>query len=118
MTGCPLNGHLTSRGARFLEETRTAPDYRFYALPGGPPIRPGSSAPREMAGRSPWSLWAMPTARMGDFLATIPAPLGLGPVRLADGRTVTGFHVGSRRNRGATDISAFTGWRAFLDAQG
>jgi allophanate hydrolase len=118
MSGLPLNGHLTARGARFLEEAATAPDYRFYALPGGPPIRPGLVRTTRNGRSVTLELWAMPTARMGDFLATIPAPLGLGPVRLSDGRTVTGFLAEAAGTEGATDISAFAGWRAFLDAQG
>ncbi len=118
MSGLPLNGHLTARGARFLEEVATAPDYRFYALPGGPPIRPGLVRTTRNGRSVTLELWAMPTARMGDFLATIPAPLGLGPVRLSDGRTVTGFLAEAAGTEGATDISAFAGWRAFLDAQG
>jgi allophanate hydrolase len=118
MSGLPLNSHLTARGARFLEETTTAPEYRFYALPGGPPIRPGLVRTNRNGKSVTLELWAMPTARMGDFLATIPAPLGLGPVRLADGRTVTGFLAEAAGTEGATDISAFAGWRAFLDAQG
>jgi allophanate hydrolase len=118
MSGLPLNSHLTARGARFLEETATAPEYRFYALPGGPPIRPGLVRTNRNGKSVTLELWAMPTARMGDFLATIPAPLGLGPVRLADGRTVTGFLAEAAGTEGATDISAFAGWRAFLDAQG
>jgi allophanate hydrolase len=118
MSGLPLNSHLTARGARFLEETATAPEYRFYALPGGPPIRPGLVRTTRNGRSVTLELWAMPTARMGDFLATIPAPLGLGPVRLADGRTVTGFLAEAAGTEGATDISAFAGWRAFLDAQG
>jgi allophanate hydrolase len=41
MSGLPLNHQLTDRRARLLRATRTAPEYRFYALPGGPPERPG-----------------------------------------------------------------------------
>lgn len=41
MSGLPLNHELTSRGARFLEAARTADIYRFNALAGGPPARPG-----------------------------------------------------------------------------
>lgn len=118
MSGLPLNGQLTGRGARFLEESSTAPEYRFYALPGGPPIRPGLVRTTRNGKSIALELWAMPTARMGDFLATIPAPLGLGPVRLSDGRSVTGFLAEAAGTEGATDISAFPGWRAFLDAQG
>ena len=41
MRGLPLNHQLVDRGARFVRATRTALRYRLYALPGGPPARPG-----------------------------------------------------------------------------
>ena len=41
MSGLPLNGQLTALGGRLERSGRTAPVYRFYALPGGPPRRPG-----------------------------------------------------------------------------
>ncbi|HEY4973148.1 MAG TPA: allophanate hydrolase, partial [Steroidobacteraceae bacterium] len=40
MQGLSLNHQLLERGAVLLERTVTAPDYRLYALPGGPPARP------------------------------------------------------------------------------
>ena len=40
MTGLPLNHEIAGRGGRFLFEGRTAPNYRLYALAGGPPKRP------------------------------------------------------------------------------
>ena len=39
LTGQPLNGQLTAIGARLRRATRTAPEYRLYALPDGK--RPG-----------------------------------------------------------------------------
>ena len=41
MSGLPLNHQLTDRGGRFLRAARTSPDYRLFALRGGPPARPG-----------------------------------------------------------------------------
>src|SRR5262249_6991276 len=41
MNGLPLNGQLLALGGRLERTGRTAPLYRFYALPGGPPQRPG-----------------------------------------------------------------------------
>lgn len=41
LSGVPLNGQLTERGAWLLEQTRTAPNHRLFALAGGPPYRPG-----------------------------------------------------------------------------
>jgi allophanate hydrolase len=47
----------------------------------------------------------------------IPPPLGLGSVQLADGRWVKGFICEGAGLVGATDISAFGGWRAYLASQ-
>jgi allophanate hydrolase len=41
LSGMPLNGQLTERGARLVSRTQTAPDYRLYALPGTTPPKPG-----------------------------------------------------------------------------
>jgi allophanate hydrolase len=59
-------------------------------------------------------VWDLPLAEVGSFLALIPAPLGLGSVTLADGRSVHGFVCEAHALAGARDITAFGGWRAFL----
>ena len=41
LSGMPLNGELKALGARLLEATATAPDYRLYALAGSKPPKPG-----------------------------------------------------------------------------
>jgi allophanate hydrolase len=51
---------------------------------------------------------------LGDLLALIPAPLGLGKLELVDGRVVTGFICEPRGVLGARDITAWGGWRAWL----
>ena len=61
-------------------------------------------------------VWALPQAAVGSFLALIPPPLGLGRVELADGRQVHGFLCESHALRGALDITALGGWRAYLAA--
>jgi allophanate hydrolase len=59
-------------------------------------------------------LWALSAAAFGKFVAAIPSPLGIGTVRLADGRSVKGFVVEPVAIEGARDISSFGGWRAFM----
>jgi allophanate hydrolase len=59
-------------------------------------------------------IWEMDEERFGSFVALIPAPLGIGTVTLADGRTVKGFVCEAHATRGAEDITAFGGWRAWL----
>jgi allophanate hydrolase len=118
LSGLPLNGQLIERGARLLEVTCTAPLYRFYALPGSVPPKPGlvKVGDGAAAGGSAIALelWAVPQAAVGSFLALIPAPLGLGSIELADGRSVHGFLCEAHAVAGARDISALGGWRAYL----
>ncbi len=113
MSGLPLNTALTSRGARFLRAARTAPGYRLVELPGGPPARPGLLRGTGEAAIA-LEVWAMPRATIGDLLAEIPAPLGLGRIALEDGAEVTGFLCEAAGAAGAHDITHLGGWRAFL----
>lgn len=117
MSGLPLNTQLTSRGGRFLVTTTTAPEYSFYALPGGPPDRPGLIRQAQGGCAIEVEVWAMPLENIGSLLAIIPAPLGLGQLRLSDGTSVPGFVCEASGAEGATDIGILGGWRAFLAAK-
>jgi allophanate hydrolase len=116
LSGLPLNGQLTSRGARLVLSTTTSPDYRLYALPGEPPQRPGlvhvergeQGVPIEV------EVWELPASEFGGFVAGIPAPLGIGTTTLADGQAVQGFLCERYAVADAEDISRFGGWRTYL----
>jgi allophanate hydrolase len=115
LSGMPLNGELKSLGARFLETTTTAPDYRLFALAGTSPEKPGLL--RVAAGRGQaieLEIWAIPAARFGGFVDAVPPPMSIGTLTTADGRAVKGFLVEAEATHGARDISAFGGWRAFM----
>jgi len=114
LEGLPLNGQLTGRGAWLVERTRTSPDYRCYALAGGPPFRPGLIRVDEGGAAIEVEVWAVPAEQFGSFVAGIPAPLGIGRVTLEGGREVSGFICEPRGIEGAEDITAFGGWRAYL----
>jgi allophanate hydrolase len=114
MAGLPLNPQITSLGGRFLEATETSPDYRLFALAGGPPARPGLLRVAKDGGPVALELWALSAAALGTLLARVPPPLGLGQVNLADGRRVVGFLAEAAGLEGAEDITAFGGWRAYL----
>ena len=116
MSGLPLNHELTSRGGRFLKACKTAPEYGLHALAGGPPMRPGLVRRRGGAAID-IEIWALPLASVGGFLAGIPAPLSIGTLRTAEGEMVKGFLCESAGLEGATDITTFGGWRAWLDSQ-
>jgi allophanate hydrolase len=118
LAGMPLNGELKSLGARLLEVAKTAADYRLYALAGTHPAKPGLLRVEAAAGATiEIEIWALPAEHFGGFVAAVPAPLSIGTIRLADGRTVQGFLVEAEAVAGARDISSFGGWRAFLAKQ-
>lgn len=116
MSGLPLNRQLTERGGRMESVGRTAPLYRFYALPGGPSHRPGMVRVAEGGRAIALEVWSLPAAQVGALLRKIPAPLGLGTVILADGSKVTGFLCEGHATAGARDITALGGWRAYLES--
>jgi allophanate hydrolase len=113
LSGLPLNRQLTERGAWLMQRTRTSPDYRLYALPGGPPRRPGLVRDTDGAVIEV-EVWAMPRAQVGGFLELIPAPLGLGKVELVSGRWVNGFICEARGLAGAEEVTRWGGWRRYL----
>ena len=109
----PLNRELTSFGARFLEESATAADYRLFLLPGAP-AKPGLIRVDAGGAAIAVEIWAMPADEFGRFVASVPPPLSIGTLALADGRKVKGFLAEAVATHGACDISAFGGWRAFM----
>jgi allophanate hydrolase len=116
MRGLPLNRDLEALGARFVSECRTAPFYRLFRLPGGTVARPGMVRIAEGGAAIAGEIWRLPTESVGAFLASIPQPLGLGDVVLADGRRLKGFLCEAAATSDAEDITRFGGWRAWLAA--
>jgi len=114
LSGLPLNHQLTERGGRMIAATQSAPAYRLYALPGGPPERPGMIRVTTGGAAIEVEVWELPEKHVGSFLAGIPAPLGLGSVELADGSWEKGFICEGLAAEGAEDISALGGWRGYL----
>lgn len=118
LSGMPLNGQLTQRGARLLETTRTAPCYRLHALAGTQPPKPGLVRTTNEPGCSiEVEIWAIPLNQYGAFVAEVPSPLGIGTLTLQDGRTVQGFLCEACALQDAVDISHHGGWRAYWAAK-
>ncbi|MEM9640982.1 MAG: allophanate hydrolase, partial [Pseudomonadota bacterium] len=115
MSGLQLNHTLTERGATFVRKDKSADDYTFLALPGGEVARPGMvrTTPGEGAAIA-IELWDMPLSAFGSFMKTIPAPLGIGTINLADGTAVQGFVCEAIAAEGATDITDLADWRKYL----
>lgn len=114
LSGMPLNGQLVERGATLREATTTAPSYRLHALRGTVPPKPGLQRVSEGGAPIAVEVWNMPLRHVGSLLALIPAPLGLGTVVLADGSQVHGFICEGHALAGATDITSYGGWRAYM----
>ncbi len=114
LSGLPLNGQLTERGAVLERATTTSAAYRLHALPGGPPRRPGLQRVPSGGTAIALEVWRLPLAHWGSFMAGIPAPLAIGRVELADGSWVSGFVCEGHALADAPDVSHHGGWRAYL----
>ena len=115
LSGMPLNPDLLALGARFVERNSTAPGYRMYVLPNSVPPKPGLVRdPDFVGGGIAVELYALPPDGFGRFVASIPAPLGIGKITLADGREVCGFLCEACGVRGAREITSLGGWRAYI----
>jgi allophanate hydrolase len=116
LSGMVLNHELTSLGARLVEATVTAPDYKLFALATTPP-KPGLACTPGFAGAGiAVEVWALTAENFGKFVAALPAPMGIGKVTLADGSTHPGFLCEAYALEGAADITAYGGWRAYRAA--
>ncbi|GAA0802085.1 allophanate hydrolase [Psychrobacter piscatorii] len=116
LSGMPLNYQLTDRGGVLSEQTQTAATYQLFALAGATPAKPGLM--RHNDGRAiEVEVWRIPTARFGEIVNEVPAPLGIGNVELADGRWVKSFICEPYGFEGSTDVTLFGGWRAYIAKQ-
>lgn len=118
LSGLPLNWQLTQRGARLLGAVQSAPEYKFYALAGGPVQRPGMVRVNEGGAAIDMEVWELPAEHFGSFVDGIPAPLGIGKVKLADGTWVSGFVCEAVEVEGGTEITALGSWRAWMAKKG
>ena len=114
LDGQPLNHQLTSRGARLVATTATAPEYRLVALPGTVPPKPGLARTPDGGAAIEVEVWELGEAEFGSFVAEVPPPLAIGTLALADGSRVSGFVCEPWALDGAEDISRHGGWRAYL----
>jgi allophanate hydrolase len=115
LSGQPLNHQLVDRGGRLVATTTTAPAYRLFAL-DTTPAKPGLVRVADGGAPIMAEVWELPTAGFGDFVASIPAPMTIGKVLLADNTEIPGFLCEPAALDGARDITASGGWLAHLAA--
>jgi allophanate hydrolase len=113
LEGMPLHWQLTSRNARHIATTQTAPSYRLYAMADSVPPKPALIHDATGAAIAV-EVYELDMAAFGSFVAEVPPPLAIGTVTLADGSTVKGFVAEPRAIVGATDITDLGGWRAYI----
>ncbi|MDH6256882.1 allophanate hydrolase [Bradyrhizobium sp. BR13661] len=114
LSGMALNGELKALDAKLIEATKTAPDYMLYALKTTPP-KPGLLRVEAGKGASiELEIWSLSPSAFGKFVNAIPAPMAIGTIRLADGRSLKGFLVEPEVLGEARDITSYGGWRKFM----
>ncbi|WKX16069.1 allophanate hydrolase [Streptomyces sp. NL15-2K] len=116
LTGQPLNPQLLALGARLDHTTTTASVYRLHALPTDPP-KPGLVHVGEGGAPVETEVWRLPADGLGRLLTALPRPMTLGRVELADGTSVPGFLCEPTALTNAEDITAYGGWRSYLNAE-
>jgi allophanate hydrolase len=118
LAGQPLNHQLTSRGASLLRTAITAPNYRLFALANTTPPKPGLLRVAEPQPNGiEVEVWQLTPEAFGSFVASIPAPMGIGNLELSDGSIVKGFICEPYALQGGCEITASGGWRNYLKSQ-
>ena len=108
----PLNHQLTDRGGRLIAATKTASQYRLYALPDGK--RSGLIRVENGGAAIDCEVWELPLVEFGSFVVSIQAPLGIGRIELDDGSRVNGFICEAVAVQTARDITPFGDRRRWL----
>lgn len=109
--GQPLAPQLEELGAAWDGPVRTAARYRMVSLDTVPP-KPGvyrsDDGGAELAGER----WLVSEAGLGRFLASLPEPMLLGAVELADGSRAVGFACDAVAAAQGEDITHYGDWLA------
>jgi quercetin dioxygenase-like cupin family protein len=111
MRGLELNPNLLDAGGVFVCETVTAPLYRLWSIGDRHPamIRVGAGGVAVAV-----ELWSVPAEGIAGLLIKEPTGLCIGKVLLSDQTEVAGVLGEPALCDGQKDISAFGGWRAYL----
>lgn len=117
LKGFELHWQLRKVGATFVRATTTASSYKLYCLPKtGPIMKPGLRKVTSGGAAIAVEVYAIPRETFGQFVAMVPAPLGIGSAVLADGLSVHSFicEESGYTASGAVDITSHGGWANYI----
>ena len=117
LSGQPLNTQLSDLSALLVRSCKTSPAYRLYALANTVPPKPGLARVSSGGSAIEVEVWELTTEAFGQFMKGVPAPMTIGTLLLDDGSSVLGFGCEPIALEGATDITEFGGWRAYLKSK-
>jgi len=115
MRGFKLNPNMIAAGATFLREDRTEPAYRLWTINDNHPamirVTDGSGVSVAV------EIWDVPPGGIASILIKEPPGLSIGKVRLEGGETVLGVLGEPALVEHQKEISAYGGWRAYVERQ-
>lgn len=111
----PLNYQLTDLNASYSYKTKTAKKYKLYKLANENIAKPGLIKADEGFAIE-LEIWSLPIENLGAFQKNISTPLCIGDIELENGKYVKGFLCEHIATLEAEDISAFGGWKAYLNS--
>ncbi|WP_320034481.1 allophanate hydrolase [Halarcobacter sp.] len=111
----PLNYQLTDLDASYVYRTRTAKKYKLYNLVNEDIAKPGLIKTDDGYAIE-IEVWSLPIKNLGAFEKNISTPLCIGDIELENGKYVKGFLCEHIATLEAEDISAFGGWKAYLNS--
>jgi allophanate hydrolase len=118
LSGQPLNSQLTILNAKLIGAFKTAPYYRFYAIPKPGKTIPGLVRQNEGGASIEVEVWELTEAAFGAFMVNVNPPLCIGGLELESGIVVKGFLCEAYGIQGAREITQFGSWRAYLGSKG
>ncbi|MDR2427179.1 MAG: allophanate hydrolase [Endomicrobium sp.] len=113
MKGMPLNSILTDIGGAFIKKTKTAEEYRMFAL-NTMPQKPGIVKVKRGGKSIITQLWSIPQESFAELVCKTLSPMVFGKINLINGETAEGFLCEPYALKGAKDITSYGGWKEFI----
>ena len=114
MRGFPLNKNLLRVDASFVREDRTAPYYRIWSIND---VHPAMCRVTAGGASVALEIWNVPESGLITVLMNEPPGLCIGKVSLESGQTVLGVLGEPYLCEEMAEITAFGGWRAYVESK-